>query len=293
MWSPQFERGKHGPKKSQFYDNMTRVELGDVVFSFSKKEIKAIGIVISRCREHEQPRELAGKRVEWDRMGWLVDVEYTQLSKPLPPSSIINEIRPHLPTKYSPLQSNGNGCQKCYLAEVPQLMAKAIIDSIGEEAERIVSHASNARGNAIEKAIVSDPNIGETEKQALVKSRIGQGQFRIRVMKVEKCCRITGIEENEHLFACHIKPWSSPDCTNEERLDGNNGLMLTPNAHHLFDKGLISFGDDGQLLLSCNEGHRRLIAAMGISEERAIKRPFTAEQQAYIRYHRENVFRVN
>jgi transposase len=51
-----------------------------------------------------------------------------------------------------------------------------------------------------------------------------------------------------HLRASHIRPWRDSD--NEARLDGENGLLLTPTIDHLFDRGFISFEDDGRLLIS-------------------------------------------
>jgi predicted restriction endonuclease len=52
----------------------------------------------------------------------------------------------------------------------------------------------------------------------------------------------------EHLRASHCKPWR--DSSNEERLDGENGLLLRPNADHLFDRGFIGFEDNGDVLVS-------------------------------------------
>jgi putative restriction endonuclease len=51
-----------------------------------------------------------------------------------------------------------------------------------------------------------------------------------------------------NFFASHIKPWC--ESTNEERLNGENGLLLTPSIDHLFDRGFISFEDNGELLIS-------------------------------------------
>lgn len=60
--------------------------------------------------------------------------------------------------------------------------------------------------------------------------------------------RVTKVERLEHLVASHTKPWR--DSTNEERLNGENGLLLTPAIDHLFDKGFISFEDKGALVVS-------------------------------------------
>ena len=69
-----------------------------------------------------------------------------------------------------------------------------------------------------------------------------------RVSKIETKCRITGVENPVHLIASHCKPWR--DSTNEERLDGENGLLLTPSIDHLFDRGFIGFEDNGKLIIS-------------------------------------------
>ncbi len=60
----------------------------------------------------------------------------------------------------------------------------------------------------------------------------------MRVQALEQRCRITGVDRPEHLRASHSKPWRDSD--NAERLDGENGLLLTPSIDHLFDRGFIS-----------------------------------------------------
>jgi len=131
--------------------------------------------------------------------------------------------------------------------------------------------------------------IAETEKQALVKSRRGQGLFRERVAAVEPRCRVTGVTNRAYLIASHIKPWSR--CTNEERLDANNGLLLTPHVDHLFDNGFISFGDDGSLLIS-PVADLAVLRLMGVPADVAFQTgPFNGQQQAYLEFHRDEVFK--
>jgi putative restriction endonuclease len=67
-------------------------------------------------------------------------------------------------------------------------------------------------------------------------------------MLIESSCRITKVENPVHLRASHCKPWR--DSTKQERLDGENGLLLTPSIDHLFDRGFISFEDKGRLIIS-------------------------------------------
>jgi hypothetical protein len=68
----------------------------------------------------------------------------------------------------------------------------------------------------------------------------------------------------EHLIASHVQPWR--DSSNEQRLDGENGLLLTPTVDHLFDKGFISFEDSGQLIVS-PVADQRSLKRMGVDPE--------------------------
>jgi putative restriction endonuclease len=98
--------------------------------------------------------------------------------------------------------------------------------------------------------LAADPNVasvGETERQQLVAARIGQGKFRADLLKYwNQRCAVSGSCVSEVLIASHIKPWASS--SNRERLDPYNGLLLAAHVDRLFDRGLVSFSDQGQLL---------------------------------------------
>ncbi len=99
-----------------------------------------------------------------------------------------------------------------------------------------------------EIAKVEMSNISQTEKQAIVKSRIGQGAFRDSLMHYWSGCSVSGCRMSDILIASHIKPWRVAD--NQERLNVFNGLLLLPNLDKLFDKGYISFDMQGRILFS-------------------------------------------
>lgn len=90
--------------------------------------------------------------------------------------------------------------------------------------------------------------ITDTEKERMVKARIGQGKFKKLLIERECKCALCGVTDPRVLIASHIKPWSAS--TNEERLDENNGLLLYPNHDALFDKHLISFNLQGKIVIS-------------------------------------------
>lgn len=133
-----------------------------------------------------------------------------------------------------------------------------------------------------------DQTLASTEKEAMVLARRGQGRFRQRVAAIEHACRITGVEKPEHLRASHCKPWRDSD--NQERLDGENGLLLTPTIDHLFDRGFISFESNGDLLVS-PVAHARSLQRMGVDpHSRRNVGVFSSGQRGYLEYHREEVF---
>ncbi|MFO1493092.1 MAG: HNH endonuclease [Lysobacterales bacterium] len=136
-----------------------------------------------------------------------------------------------------------------------------------------------------ECAEVDNSNLSETEKETLALARIGQGAFRRALIKRWRACAVTGCSRIGVLRASHIKPWSKS--TNMERLDPNNGLLLTPNLDSLFDRGLITFKDDGTLVRSDTLGK---VESTHLIPERTRKVKFSTSQFVYLAYHREHVF---
>ncbi len=88
-----------------------------------------------------------------------------------------------------------------------------------------------------------------TERSGLVTSRVGQGAYRKRIIhRWEYKCAVTSFDKLDILIASHIVPWSK--ASDHERLDVNNGLLLSPTYDALFDKHLITFDNNGKIILS-------------------------------------------
>jgi predicted restriction endonuclease len=88
-----------------------------------------------------------------------------------------------------------------------------------------------------------------TERSGLVTSRVGQGAYRKRIIhRWEYKCAVTNFNKLDILIASHIVPWSK--ASDHERLDVNNGLLLSPTYDALFDKHLITFDNNGKIQLS-------------------------------------------
>jgi putative restriction endonuclease len=194
-----------------------------------------------------------------------------------------------LPDRYSPLQRNGNGIQSIYLAPIPEAFAEGLVSLIGPEARAVKESASEATKTMtaantdlelwehhIETEVDHDVSIPLTDREALIVARRGQGLFKQRVMLIEQRCRITRVDNPAHLRASHCKPWR--DSNNEERLNGENGLLLTPSIDHLFDRGFISFQDNGNVIVS-PVAHAPSLERMGISSREILNVGFFSAGQ--------------
>ncbi len=135
-------------------------------------------------------------------------------------------------------------------------------------------------------SILSQGGVTETERASLLKTRIGQGRFRQKLIALWGGCALTGYKDPAMLVASHIKPWSAS--TNSERLDVYNGLLLLPTLDKAFDSGFISFDDSGDLLVSL-----LLQEPETIGVTRSMKVNLKPNHQDYMKFHRECVFRSN
>lgn len=303
LWSP---KRKTNDQRNAFYESMREVAPGDVIFSFCDTRIAALGIARSYCYESPKPTEFGNAGSYWGAIGWKVDVTFRELANRIRPKDHIAALRAFLPEKYSPLRPNGDGLQSVYLTEVGSAFAATLFRLIGAEASAVADVAGEVDRAArvspapeptleewerrVELSIRENRTLAETERLALVQARRGQGLFRANVQIVERACRITKVERAEHLIASHTKPWR--DCTNEERLDGENGLLLTPSIDHLFDKGFISFEGNGELIISPVADPVSL-RKMGVDPSaRTNVGAFSEGQRRFLEYHQDNVLRM-
>jgi putative restriction endonuclease len=289
LWSPK--RNSNGAY-NQSYENMKSVKPGDVVFSFKDSFIKAVGIAISEVQPCPKP-DFDGEGTSWSDDGWLVEVDFTELNHPVRPKDFIELLRPHLPDKYSPLQRDGRGQQGVYLAAASVGLATALAQLIGDEFEQIVSglkpdNEGESALDDLDAALRMRTDISATEVYQLSKARRGQGLFKSNVRIVESTCRVTGVEQVHMLRASHIKPWK--DSTDSEKIDGFNGLLLSPHIDHLFDKGYISFEKRGGIILSPQL--EKVVLSKWRIDPTSNVGTFSSDQANYLEYHQEHVFRA-
>ncbi len=287
IWSPK--ENSNGVK-NQTYINLTLTNPGDIVFSYAAGKIKAVGVVASNHREQPKPSEFGKSGDAWSNIGWAVPIDWEVLSSPVIPKDHIEKIAPLLPQKHSPLQSNGNGNQGCYLASIQDELGLLLTELAQPSNLEAISSVEEDINEIKELEIINEineANIESTEKDQLIKARKGQGKFRQNVEKIETRCRVTGVSIKNLLISSHIKPWKVS--SNSERLDGHNGLLLSPHIDKLFDQGWITFLANGDLVSLTNDINE-VLSQWGISLPMNVG-DFSQEQAAYLSYHRDNVYR--
>ena len=144
--------------------------------------------------------------------------------------------------------------------------------------------------NDIKKSINID-NLTDIEKyisDTFLNSNLDYPTYRDNLIKkYNHQCIVTGIDTSKLLVASHIKPWRV--CENEERIDTENGLLLSANMDRLFDSGLITFTIEGEMIISSFVGEvnqSRLHIFKGMKVDLQSSRRLLT----YLEYHRDVLF---
>jgi hypothetical protein len=137
-----------------------------------------------------------------------------------------------------------------------------------------------------------DTNLSETTRRQLILSRVGHGRYREGLFaSCGAVCPFTGTRDERLLVASHIKPWSMS--SNSERLDPQNGFVLSPLFDKLFDRGLITFADDGEVIQS-GSLMQIMIGDLEIPKFAQLPLPIFGEanssRRRFLAFHRRNIF---
>lgn len=307
LWSPKTE---NSGARSEFYNNMRRAAPGDLVLSYFTQAVRYIGRVDEFAFTAPKPAEFGDTGSYWSHDGWLLPVFWTPLRTPVRPKNLISVLGPLLPRRHSPINPiSGVGNQKAYLAGISRKAFEVVISDAWFDSDALARGGSNSLTfeivtdlleDVVERRIAADPQLDDTVKKSVVLARRGQGKFRTNVEAIEWSCRLTEVANPSLLIASHIKPWRL--CSSaQERLGGMNGLLLTPDADWLFDRGFISFEDDGEVLISPRVdrtdlrrlGFERLARdGVQIAEDPIAWQvgAFPRERHSYLAFHRSQVF---
>lgn len=165
-------------------------------------------------------------------------------------------------------------------------LAEYLNIKLDNEKEQILTPKKEIDNDEIIKIIDPD-NINEVERSIISKFRVGQSDLRDILLNNKICCEICGIRNKELLITSHIKPWAKSN--KFEKLDSENVLLLCSIHDALFDKGLISFSDDGSIIISTllDSSDRVLLLLTG--EEKILVD--SKNKKEYLKFHRENILK--
>ena len=276
LWAPL--KNKAG-RTDKYWELMDRVEPGDFIFSYVDQKISKIATAQTRSFPANKP---VGKSFDpWQKEGRRIEAKYFDLPNPLTNLYLQETIGSDLMGTGidRPLRDDGKGKQSYFFSLQPK---------VGRRIYELSGLKHDVLGQDLSLVISQDPSTGpstETTRKELRKSRIGQGKFRRDVLRAwNDCCSVTGTNIQEAIRASHIKPWA--DSNNRERLDAHNGLALVATLDSLFDKGLITFDSDGQIIIHVT---RNQWDFLGLREDLRLRHKPTTAMCEYLEHHREHV----
>jgi hypothetical protein len=216
-------------------------------------------------------------------------MRFVELAQPIKPQDHLDLYNQFAPERYGPMNEQGRVNQQ-YLFEFPTVLGDYFLNVAGfnEELIKDAVRYDPSIENLIQEAeqVLNDPALTITERHVLARARVGQGIYKEQVRRFEPSCRLTGLSQPNYLIASHMKPWR--ESNNTERLDGHNGLLLSPHVDHLFDRGLITFTNSGRVVASTRL-NTVVPQLWNLDLSRGGKR-FSRKQIPYLEYHRDEVF---
>lgn len=227
-----------------------------------KRWIKITGLSESSAKKYSSV--IFGSISDWAKEAGLVDSSLLEISDPNEFGKLTDKIKQL--SIFQERNEKGNNMYSSALNKYHEYLKDAS-DELEEDIENIIQNDSYA----------------DTDKLTLIKSRVGQGEFRKNLLSYWKGCAVTGYKTASMLMASHIKPWR--DSNNNERLDRFNGLLLSPNLDKAFDTGFVTFDTKGGILISDILESPKVL---GIDHNMNIK--LESAHHKYLEYHREMVF---
>ncbi|MBD8790926.1 HNH endonuclease [Pseudomonas syringae] len=275
LWAPVSSIQANGKERALIHwENVGRVKLGDMIFCCKDKEIYAIAMAKNDAYEAKRPDSRSFKA--WSNKGNRVDVQIVELRRPILRDEVFAAFIAGLDGDASPsIFTRVGTLNQIYMSHLSHRVGKYLLEGIDEIAEFDDLLITNG----------SDRKVAKTTREAIIQARVGQGQFRTSLLTVwNGRCALTGIENRDLLVASHIEPWCLAD--NASRLSPDNGLLLATHIDRLFDRGFISFADDGALLISPKLTEYEL-AVFSLDKFKGISK-LSLGNRYYLKKHRES-----
>lgn len=290
----------HSEEEQGLEDNplpiMELVEPGDIIFFYTQGHIEYLGIALNKCYSSKIQKKIVE---EGDSQGWRIDIDYSfKVDPPMPMTPNMGAIAPILPAEGSPIYEDGTPKPQ-YLTHLTYKLGYLLLQickaelpyrtlADGPVTAQVRTWSKNHEiADVVEdiERVQDEELLSDEEKQNLTDARLAQGNYLLEVKKRYECCPITRIDFYPSLSICRPKPWRV--CSSTEKLDPYNSIVLAKHLAPLFNNGVISFKEDGELMV-----YPLLEEKFG---EYHIPRPLhidlPAACQPYMKWHRENVFK--
>ncbi len=264
---------------------------GEIVYVHSGGRVAALGLVAGAAFQAGKAGSPPARSARRAAPGWRLPVYFEPLLQPLRPKDHAAALKPLLPARHSPLRPSGDANPTVSLARIDERLATLLRRLLaGQEEELLLLaptlHSAERADDVAEHALRARLGLNAALRRRLLAARRGLGAFRENVERYEQSCRLSGLLDRRHLRARHIKPWR--DSNDREKLDGCNGLLLSPHFDQLFERGLISFEDDGELKVA-RQLNPAVLPSWGVVLPRNVG-AFQPGQCEYLAYHRSKVF---
>ncbi len=258
LWAPNRSMTQAGlVRRARHWEVVAEIKKGDIIFCANERHLSKVAVATSDA--YKATRPASRKFRDWNTDGNRVDVAFKSHMRPVLKQEIASDFIPRFNQFCDPPLFNIKGTlNQIYMSKLSSDAGLYLLEMTGAITD-LLDQLIEEGGKKV---------ITETTKEIIALARLGHGRFRTDLIRRwnGKCC-LTGLDIPELLIASHIFPWISS--TNEERLDPDNGLLLAAHIDKLFDRGFISFDDDGRILISDSlGGSARKI--LGISYELSI-----------------------
>lgn len=243
LWAPAYTLNANNRKVVDAgWKHVPEVRKNDIIFCHEDGRIIYVAVAKTDAFSSERPENRTFQ--QWKREGFRIDVDLVILDVAISTIDFKDTLFRLYNERCSPrLFTVKQHATQNYMISIPDGAGALLLDAIGEVSIIVQAKASQTKS--------ADSNGNATERESLIKSRVGQGKFRKDVLLLwNGVCPVTGIDLPDLLIASHILPWQLAN--DSERLDKFNGLLLSPSIDKLFDKGYISFSNEGKLLVNKN-----------------------------------------
>ncbi len=282
LWAPQKVIKENGTKaKNAGWEQVKSIVKGDVIFCYFDKRIHYIAVATKDSYVSSRPSfdEFKAWAQNATDDGTRVDIDVQILENSLDSEQFKEEVIDYYNEQCTPvLFTKKKSINQQYMISLSKSVGILILNSIGDESIRtqeiITKNNSTSKNKKKPK---------KTTKETLIQARVGHGAFRDELLEYWKSCPVTDVNDSALLIASHILPWHVAN--DDEKLDKFNGILLSPSVDKLFDRGYISFDDQGKLLT-----HKKLniknLDKLGIEKNAQIKGLEKAHLY-YLNEHRE------